>query len=266
MAEHAHHIEVDIQRHVATLTLNRPERLNALGADMREQLLAALERLEADPAARVIVITGAGRGFCSGGDVKEMSERRAKGTMVRREGEIVPIRDRILLKLQALPKPVIAAVNGIAAGAGMNLALGCDLRIASDQAAFGQVFVKRGLHPDWGGTYLLPRLIGTAKALELILYGELVPAPEALRLGLVNRVAPHAEFPAAWREWAEQLAEGPPIALGLAKRGVYRNLQTDLAAALEYETYAQQIVWASEDAGEGIRAFVEKRPPRFQGR
>jgi len=259
-------IAVDVQRRVATVTLNRPERLNALGGDMREQLAAALERVAADDAARVVVLTGAGRAFCSGGDVKEMSERRAAGKTTRREAEVVPLRDAILLRLQALPKPVIAAVNGIAVGAGMNLALGCDLRIASDKAAFGQVFVKRGLHPDWGGTYFLPRLVGMAKALELILGGELVPAQEALRLGLVNRVVPDAEFAAQAREWAEQLAEGPPIAMRLAKRGVYRNQHADLAAALEYETYAQQIVWGSEDAGEGIRAFVEKRPPEFQGR
>jgi 2-(1,2-epoxy-1,2-dihydrophenyl)acetyl-CoA isomerase len=157
-------------------------------------------------------------------------------------------------------------VNGVATGAGMNLALGADLRIASDKAVFGQVFVKRGLHPDWGGTYFLTRLVGLSKALELIFFGELVPAEEALRIGLVNRVVPDAEFGAAVRDWAEALAAGPPISLRLAKRGVYRNLQADLASALEYETYAQQIVWQSEDAGEGIRAFVEKRPPRFQGR
>ncbi len=259
-------IEVDIQRRVATVTLNRPERLNALGQDMRERLYAALERVASDDAARVVMLTGAGRAFCSGGDVKEMNERRAAGKTPRRETEVVPLRDGILLRLQTLPKPVIAAVNGIAAGAGMNLALGCDLRIASDKAAFGQVFVKRGLHPDWGGTFFLPRLVGMAKALELILTGELVPAPEALRLGLVNRVVPDADFAAEARAWAEQLAEGPPIAMRLAKRGVYRNLHADLASALEYETYAQQIVWGSEDAGEGIRAFVEKRPPQFQGR
>ena len=259
-------ILMDVARHVATLTLNRPERLNAIGADMRNQLLAALERAEADPAVRVVMITGAGRAFCSGGDVKEMNERRAAGATTRRDPEVTPIRDRILLKLQSTPKPVIAAVNGHAAGAGMNLALGCDLRIASDKAAFGQVFVKRGLHPDWGGTYFLPRLLGMAKAMELILFGELVPADEALRLGLVNRVVPEADFAQEARDWAERLAEGPPISMRLAKRGVYRNQLTDLASALEYETYAQQIVWNSEDAGEGIRAFVEKRPPAFQGR
>jgi 2-(1,2-epoxy-1,2-dihydrophenyl)acetyl-CoA isomerase len=259
-------IQVDIQHRVATVTLNRPERLNALGRDMREQIVAALERVEADEAVRVVMITGAGRAFCSGGDVKEMSERKAAGAPSRRETEPVPMRDRILLRLQALPKPVIAAVNGVAAGAGMNLALGCDLRIASDKASFGQAFIKRGLHPDWGATYFLPRLVGMAKALELIWTGDMVPAQEALRLGLVNRVVPHAEFAAEAREWAERLAEGPPIAMRLAKRGVYRNQGADLASALEYETYAQQIVWNSEDSAEGIRAFMEKRPPEFQGR
>ncbi|MCH9044649.1 MAG: enoyl-CoA hydratase [SAR324 cluster bacterium] len=259
-------IQYDVDDRVATITLNRPERLNALGADMREQLLAALERSESDPQVRVVTLTGAGRAFCSGGDVKEMNERRAAGAQIRRDGEVVPLRDRILLKLQTLAKPVIAAVNGVAAGAGMNLALGCDLRIASDKAAFGEVFVKRGLHPDWGGTYLLPRMVGTAKALELILFGDMVSAEEAYRMGLVNRLVPHAEFAEAAHEWAARLAEGPPVALRLAKRGVYRNLQADLASALEYESFAQQIVWSTEDAGEGIRAFVEKRPPLFQGR
>ena len=259
-------IQVDVGHRVATITLNRPERLNALGKDMRERLLAALERVAVDDAARVVMLTGAGRAFCSGGDMKEMNERHAAGKTVRRATEVVPLRDGILLRMQTLPKPVIAAVNGVAAGAGMNLALGCDLRIASDKAAFGQVFVKRGLHPDWGGAFFLPRLVGLAKALELILTGEMVPAGEALRLGLVNRVVPDAEFAAEARAWAEQIAEGPPIAMRLAKRGVYRNLHADLVSALEYETYAQQIVWASEDAGEGIRAFVEKRPPDFQGR
>ncbi len=264
MTEHL--IDVQVQHHVATVTLNRPERLNALGEGMREQLYDALARLEADAAARVIVVTGAGRAFCSGGDVKEMNERRNRGDTSRRPGEVTPTRDRILLKMQSMPQPVIAAVNGIAAGAGMNLALGCDLRIASERAAFGEVFVKRGLHPDWGGTYLLPRLVGVAKAMELLLFGDMIPAEEALRLGIVNRVVPAGEFAEEAMDWARRLAEGPPVALALAKRGVYRNLGAELASALEYESHAQQIVWASEDAGEGIRAFVEKRQPAFKGR
>jgi 2-(1,2-epoxy-1,2-dihydrophenyl)acetyl-CoA isomerase len=259
-------IKLAVAHRVGTITLNRPERLNALGAGMREQLLATLQRVEADDGVRAVMITGAGRAFCSGGDVKEMNERRAGGGGERGSGEFPPVRDRILLRLREMGKPVIAAVNGVAAGAGMNLALGCDLRIASHKAAFGQVFVKRGLHPDWGGTYLLPRLVGSAKALELILLGELVPAGEALRIGLVNRVVPDDQFAEAAADWAAQLADGPPIAMGLAKRGVYRNLQADLPAALDYETLAQQTAWASEDAGEGIRAFVEKRPPAFKGR
>ena len=261
-------INLEVADGVATITLNRPDRLNALGGVMRTQLYRALEALEADPQARVVMITGAGRAFCSGGDLKEMSERRqsdGSSGMEARPGDFLPMRDRILAKLQDMPKPVIAAVNGIAAGAGMNLALGCDLRIASERAAFGEVFVKRGLHPDWGGTWLLPRLVGMAKAMELILFGDVIPAEEAHRLGIVNKVVPHEDFAAEAADWARRLAEGPPIAMGLAKRGVYRNLAADLASALEYETFAQQIAWASEDAEEGIRAFVEKRHPKFKG-
>ncbi len=262
-------ILLEVADHVATVTLNRADRLNALGAAMREQLLDALHRVEADPAVRVVMITGAGRAFCSGGDVKEMSERRREegaGAQARRQRGLLPIGDHVLVRLQAMSKPVIAAVNGVAAGAGMNLALGCDLRIASDQAAFGEVFVRRGLHPDWGGTWLLPRVVGVAKAMELILFGDMIPAEEALRLGIVNRLAPHHQFAETARDWARRLAEGPPVVLGLAKRGVYRNLLADLPSALEYEMFAQQVAWSTEDAGEGIRAFVEKRPPRFQGR
>jgi len=256
----------EVRGHVGTLTLNRPERLNALGADMRELLFEGLRAMAEDDAVRVVVITGAGRGFCSGGDVKEMSQRRAGGQGFSGQVEAKPIRDRILLFMREMPKPIIAAVNGVAAGAGMNLALAADLRIASDKASFSQAFIKRGLHPDWGGTYLLPRLVGTAKAAELIFFGDMVSAGEALQLGLVNRVVPEAEFAAEARDWAERLAAGPPVALALAKRGLYRNAEGDLPSALEYETLAQQVAWSSEDAGEGIKAFVEKRPPQFRGR
>ena len=165
-----------------------------------------------------------------------------------------------------MPKPVLAVVNGPAVGAGMNLALGCDLRIASERAVFGQVFVKRGLHPDWGGTFLLPRLVGPAKACELIFGGDMIGAQEALALGLVNRLVPHDELAGAAAKWAETLAAGPPVAIGLAKRAIYRNQEADLASALEYEAYAQGVVWGTEDAGEGIRAFLEKRPANFQGK
>jgi len=171
-----------------------------------------------------------------------------------------------VLALRDAPKPVIAAVNGAAAGAGFNLALCCDIRLASTAAKFSQAFVKRGLHPDWGGTYFLPRVVGTAKACELIFTGAIIDAEEALKLGIVSAVhAPEALMPAALG-LARKIAEGPPIAIRLAKRGIYHNLECDLRQALEYETFAQNICFETEDATEGIRAFVEKRAPSFRGR
>ena len=256
----------EVKDGIAELTLNRPDRLNALGGTLRDDLLDAVTRASGDPHVRVMIITGAGRGFCSGGDVKAMNEAKERG----REGQLIdkfaPSRDRTLLAMRDAPQPIIAAVNGPAAGAGMNLALGCDMRIASTAATFTQAFVKRGLHPDWGGTYFLPRAAGMARACELIFTGEVIDAPEALRLGLVTRVvAPEELLPAA-RELGRKIAAGPPVAIRLAKRALYHNLDTDLRAALEFETFAQNVCRETEDAAEGIRAFVEKRPPVFRGR
>ena len=256
----------ELSGHVLKVTLNRPERLNALGGSMRHEFLAALQRAESDKEVRVLVITGAGRAFCSGGDVKEMSERREGNGGERSGGETPPVRDHIIALMRGMPKPVIGAINGVAAGAGMNLALACDMRMASDRALFTQAFVKRGLHPDWGGTYFLPRLVGTAKACELIFSGDMINAEQALQLGLINRLVPHDDLERACAEWAGSFAAGPPIAIGLAKRGIYRNLDADLPSALEFETYAQNACWNTEDAGEGIRAFVEKRPAVFLGK
>jgi 2-(1,2-epoxy-1,2-dihydrophenyl)acetyl-CoA isomerase len=251
---------------VATLTLNRPERLNALGDTLREDLHDAVLRAAAAPAVRAIVITGAGRGFCSGGDVKAMDEAREAGTARPVLERVAPLRDRVLLAMRDAPQPIIAAVNGAAAGAGMNLALACDIRLASTTARFGQTFVKRGLHPDWGGTYFLPRLVGMAKAAELIFTGEMIDAPEAQRLGLVSAVYPPEELLPAARALAVKIAAGPPIAIRLARRALYHNQGADLRSALEFETFAQNVCAETEDAREGIRAFVEKRPARFQGR
>jgi len=251
---------------VATLTLNRPERLNALGDTLRDDLQDAVTRASDDPEVRVMIVTGAGKGFCSGGDVKAMSERKESGSGRPLMEKVAPGRDRTVLALRDAPKPVIAAVNGAAAGAGFNLALCCDIRVASTAAKFSQAFVKRGLHPDWGGTYFLPRVVGTAKACELIFTGAIIDAEEALKLGIVSAVHPPEELLPAAQALARKIADGPPIAIRLAKRGIYHNLECDLRQALEYETFAQNICFDTEDAAEGIRAFVEKRSPSFRGR
>jgi enoyl-CoA hydratase/carnithine racemase len=256
----------EVKDGVATLTLNRPERLNALGDTLRDELQDAVTRASDDPEVRVMIVTGAGKGFCSGGDVKAMSERKESGSGRPLLEKVAPGRDQTVLALRDAPKPVIAAVNGAAAGAGFNLALCCDIRLASTAAKFSQAFVKRGLHPDWGGTYFLPRVVGTAKACELIFTGAIIDAEEALKLGIVSAVHSPEELMPAALGLARKIAEGPPIAIRLAKRGIYHNLECDLRQALEYETFAQNICFETEDATEGIRAFVEKRAPSFRGR
>src|SRR5712692_8438288 len=256
----------EVKDAIATLTLNRPERLNALGGTLRDDLYGAVLRASQDAEVRVIVVTGAGKGFCAGGDVKamnEVKEGRAERPLI---DKVAPLRDRTLLAMRDAPQPIIAAVNGAAAGAGMNLALGCDIRIASSAAKFSQAFVKRGLHPDWGGTYFLPRMVGMAKAAELIFTGAVIDAAEALRLGIVSQVVAPEELLPFVHALARTIAAGPPIAIRLAKRALYRNAEADLRSALEFETFAQNACFDTEDAGEGIRAFVEKRAPVFRGR
>lgn len=255
-----------VQDRIATLTLNRPERLNALGDTLREDLYDAVMKAAADPNVGVLVITGAGRGFCSGGDIKSMSEREQSREAAPASERFAPIRDRAILAMRDCPKPVIAAVNGAAAGAGMNLALACDLRIASSAAKFSQAFVKRGLPPDWGGSYFLPRVVGTAKAFELIFTGDTIDAAEALKLGIVNAVVAPEELMAETYKLARRIAAGAPVAIQLAKRAIHHNEDVDLRAALEFETFTQGIARETEDSKEGVRAFIEKRAPVFRGR
>lgn len=257
---------VDVKDRVATLTLNRPERLNALGDTLRTDLYDALLKARDDDQVRAIVITGAGKGFCSGGDVKRMNERDNTGEAPAFDEKVDPLRDRVVLAMNDCPKPIIGAINGAAAGAGMNLALACDMRIASTSAKFAQAFVKRGLHPDWGGTWMLPRVVGMAKACELILTGDTIDAGEAYRLGIVNHLVSPEELMPRTYALAAKLASGPPIAMGLAKRAMYRSGGVTLREGLEFETYAQNICRETEDAKEGIKAFVEKRAPSFKGK
>jgi len=247
---------------VATLLLNRPERLNAFDLEMRGQLADALDAVEAR-GARVLVITGAGRAFSAGGDLKFMVDLKQRGAgyeglqpLVERGGDAVT-------RVAALPFPTIAAVNGPAAGGSLNLALACDLVVASDQATFGETFVRIGLHVDWGGSYFLPRRVGVAKALELCWTGDMIDAKEALRIGLVEHVWPHASFADEVRALAARLAAAPRISVRLAKQALRAGLERSLAECLAAETEAQAVCWASLDSAEGIRAFVEKRKARF---
>ena len=256
------HILVARDEGVGTLTLNRPEKLNAFAGTMRVEIAEAVEELERDAAVRVIVITGAGRGFCAGADVSYMAELVARND-VPAMAELVEAGRRVVTTIRQSSKPVIASLNGVAAGGGANLALACDLRIASEHARLGQTFNRIGLHPDWGGTYFLPRLVGPARALELFWLADVIEAQDCLRLGLVNRVVPHGQLAAETRAVAAALAAKPALALALAKRAVYDSLDRTLPQMLDYELDAQLRCFASGDAAEGIRAFVEKRPPAF---
>jgi 2-(1,2-epoxy-1,2-dihydrophenyl)acetyl-CoA isomerase len=260
------HINYQISDHIATITLNQPDRLNALTPLMRKEFLDAMVVSDNDSDVRVIVITGAGRGFCSGGDMKAMSQATSKGGRDAFNERVTPIRDKVVLAMRNATKPVIAAVNGAAAGAGMNIALACDIRIASKTARFGQTFSRRGLHPDWGGTYFLPRIVGMAKACELIWSGRMIDSDEALSLGIVSELTEPEELMNRTLAMAKSFADGPPIAIQLAKRAMYKAENTDLREALEFETFAQNLAQGTEDAKEGIRAFVEKREPEFNGR
>ncbi len=257
-------IDITEESGIYTITLNRPEKLNAFFGHMRRDLAEALEAAGSDRSTRVVVITGAGRAFCAGGDIQymaELMERQDKEEFSRLLGSA----RRVVTAIRQMTKPVIAAVNGLASGAGCNLALACDLRVASSTASFSQSFVKIGLHPDWGGTYFLPRLVTPNRACELFMLGEAIGAEEAAQLGIVNRVVPPEKLEEATRELAERLREAPPLAIASAKHALYLGQSGELEEMLRNETEAQLRCFESDDAREGIRAFLEKRPPRFTG-
>jgi 2-(1,2-epoxy-1,2-dihydrophenyl)acetyl-CoA isomerase len=253
------HITLAVSDSIATITLNRPEALNALAGSMREDLVSALQ--EAADCSRVVVLTGAGKAFCAGGDVRVMASSTLEEMKPR-----IELGKRIAQLLRTLPVPTLASVNGVAAGAGFSLALACDLRIASDRAHLGGTYSKIGLHPDWGASYFLTRLAGGAVARDLIFTGRLVEAEEALRLGLVNRVVPDEKLALRTRETAEALRDAAPLALRWAKKTLVLSERASLEEVLDFEEEAQLACFASEDAREGIRAFTEKRPPHFKGR
>ncbi|WP_406177586.1 enoyl-CoA hydratase/isomerase family protein [Streptomyces canus] len=250
---------------VSYLTLDRPEVLNALTPGQRDLLIELLARASADPDVRAVVLTGTGRGFCAGADLRGTSGagERVAGDVARtlRLGA-----QRLIAAVLDCEKPVIAAVNGTAAGLGAHLAFACDLVLAAESAKFIEVFVRRGLVPDGGGAYLLPRLIGPQRAKELMFFGEALTAREAERLGLVNRVVEDEELAKTAREWAGRLATGPTRALALTKQLVNASLDSDRATAFAAEAAAQEINMTTEDAQEGVASFVERRSPEYRGR
>jgi 2-(1,2-epoxy-1,2-dihydrophenyl)acetyl-CoA isomerase len=247
---------------VATLTLNRPEVRNALNMTMRRDLEVALAQLDEARDVRVVVVRGAGEHFCAGGDVKLMRDH----PMTAAEGQSrVEAINRAILALARLRVPTIAMVDGAAAGAGCNLALACDLVVASDRARFGELFARIGLIPDAGGTFFLPRRVGLARAKELIFTADMIDAREAERVGLVNRVVPAAALEAETYALARRIADGPPRVLAAAKALLDRASGLDLQSALHWEALTQGEMIAAADHREGLRAFFEKRPPRFTG-
>lgn len=250
---------------IATLVMNRPDKLNALNNELSSALNEALTRLGENDSVRAIVITGAGRAFCAGGDLAAIGKGREAGDTAQLE-PLLRAGMQAVLRMRTIPQPVIAAVNGAAAGAGMNIALAADIRIAAEEAMFGQNFAKVGLFPDYGGTFFLPELVGPSKAAEMFYTGDMVDAKTALNLGLVNRVVPAAQLEAEVRSFAQKLAAGPPLAIRAAKQVLFADKKEALVRALEAEVQHQLKCYLSEDCREGIRAFFEKRPPKFLGR
>jgi 2-(1,2-epoxy-1,2-dihydrophenyl)acetyl-CoA isomerase len=252
---------VGVDGSVGTITLNRPAALNALTIPMKQELLAALRRLGRDRTIRVVVLTGAGRGFCAGQDLKERLAPDAPPLGAELRERYNPI----VQAMRGLPKPIIAAVNGVAAGAGASLAFAADVRLVAESASFALAFGRIGLIPDTGATWLLPRLVGAGRAAEIVLLGEPVPAADAVRIGLAARAVPDAELGAESRALAERLAAGAPKAMALAKRALNAAWDQGLDAHLEYEAALQDLAGRTRDHAEGIAAFTEKRPSRFAG-
>jgi 2-(1,2-epoxy-1,2-dihydrophenyl)acetyl-CoA isomerase len=254
---------VETQNRVTTITLNRPEVLNAFNPTMNRELNDALRVAERDEATRAVVITGAGRAFCTGQDLNTRLEMFASGETPRLGAGLRANYHPFLRRMRAMPKPIVGALNGVAAGAGAGLALACDLRIVAESASLLMAFTRIGLTLDAGNFGLLPRMVGLGRALDLALLAEPLPAPEIVRLGLAIRAVPDPDLPAAARELAERLARGPSTAYALVKRGLYRSRETDLPTMLDQEALLQEVAGRTPDFREGLAAFKQKRPPRF---
>ncbi|MEW6296696.1 MAG: enoyl-CoA hydratase-related protein [Thermodesulfobacteriota bacterium] len=262
-------IVVNVQDSLATVTLNRPQKLNAYTSLMGEELTHAYETLGKRDDVRVIIMTGAGRGFCSGADVsaefqKNITEREQEASSS--SSRIVHPRSGLHYALRNCPKPTIAAINGPAVGIGLTLTLLQDIRVMAEEASVGAIFARMGLMPELGSTFMLPRLVGLAKALELTYTARIINAAEALEIGLVNRVVPGAGLTAAVREMASHIAALPPLALAVSKRALYQGAENDFDAAVQTETFGLDYLFKTQDHKEAVAAFLERRPAKFQGK
>lgn len=266
-----------VEEGIATITLNRPDQFNAFSLDMLKGWAYYLEKARDDDQVEVIVVTGNGKAFCAGGDVKTMnkgegfiagvvpeSDGAPRGLQVK--NSLMKIVHRVALTLEDIDKPVICAVNGPAMGAGLDMALMCDIRIASEKSVFAESYIKVGIVPGDGGAYYLPRLVGLAKALEMLWFGDRIDAEEALRIGLVNKVVPAEDLLKETMAYAKRLVESPTIAIRMTKRAVYSALKTDLRTALDMVSSHMAIVTESADHKEAVQGFIEKRPPNFKGK
>jgi len=259
-------IVLDKEGGTAVMTLNRPERFNALTTNMYSELPEILDQLGKDDEVKVVILTGAGKGFCAGSDVSDrLGKRLEKGGEDSRFQNLQQV-GKVALDFANFDKPIIGAINGAAVGAGLSLSLLCDMRLASEKARFGAIWMNVGLIADVGATYYLPRIVGREKALELMLSREIIDADEALRIGLVGRVFPHDRLMGEAMKLAESITEAPPVAVELTKRGLQRSLENNLKMQLDYETYAQNICRQTDDHKEGVAAFKEKRKPEFKGK
>jgi len=251
-------LQLEKQNAVGMLRFNRPAQLNAFDTVMIQETPVALRELLADESVRVVIITGNGKGFCAGADVNLLSELGASSDITRGK-VLVSTGSEIVEMIHAADKPVIAAINGPAAGGGAGIALACDIRVMAQSASIGLTFIRIGLHPDLGCTYFLPRLIGPAKAAELMMTGEMIAADEALRLGMVNHVVPEAELMPAALKLATAIAEKSPLALRLLKKGMHQTFEQSLDAMLKYEIYSQTLCFESKEAAEAIQRFLTAR-------
>lgn len=256
----------EVSDHIATITLNRPEAMNALTRELYAELAGAFRKAHSDPDVRCVIITGEGRAFCSGDDVKQIMLGEPREAIVESLRDVRPRPTPAALAILECDKPVIAAVNGPAVGWGMDLTLFCDIRIASDRAKFGELFIKRGLVSDIGGLWRLPQVVGPAKAAELLFTGDVIDALEAERIGLVSRVVSHDELMDAARELAAKIAKNPPIAMRYMKEGLRKGLGGDMQEIAAYVGNSLAYLFTTEDHREGALSFVERREPVFRGR